>query len=125
MAHKMSHFYESGIRTCNICAHFLIAGGCILFSIREKLKHCVCLFISPAIEWQQKQGLNYIAKKKKWSEMGEDEYMHSQTSTIISFKKKKNFLQSKTEILQTNAYKINENVSPEHKVYDYWEFKQK
>lgn len=42
-----------------------------------------------------------------------------------SKRKQKYFLQSKPEILKTNAYKINEKVSTEHKVYDYYEFKQK
>lgn len=46
-------------------------------------------------------------------------------ATIISFEKKKGFLRSNTEILRTNAYKINEKLSSEHKVYDYYEFKQK
>lgn len=66
MVHKMSHLYDSCIRKCNICAHFLVTGGYILLSIRDKLKHCVCLFVSPAVEWQE-QGLNYIVKRVVWN----------------------------------------------------------
>lgn len=46
-------------------------------------------------------------------------------ATIISFEKENCFLQSKTEILKTNAYKINEKLSSEQKVYYYYKFKDK
>lgn len=42
-----------------------------------------------------------------------------------SKRNRKYFLQSKPEILKTNEYQINEKVSPEHKVNDYYEFNQK
>lgn len=53
----------------------------------------MCLFVSPAIEWQQQEGLNYIVKK--WSEMGQDEKVQSQMSAIIFFKKKTKVFSSK------------------------------